>query len=326
MGFLSNNLPSFEEYAKKAEWQEFLHPRNSSGEFAPKGTASAVKSWLVDKGIYSEIKYPKTFKSDAEALVWIEKNIASVVKGAAKIKPGTLMEAASVLSLVAQVFPLGKKLSKITIGSGKLHGTELAGFFKSTKTGASIISLSGKLDAERKTIDGLKQAYLADHDAAIKELNKDILQLKAMVKKGNMSESMLSEYKFGIDMNKMTLKSVIDSRKEILKNPPSRLIEYSTLGGADSFVQGAVIHEYGHAWHDAHGAQIKKEFGIRNPFETIGTPMNDVETNFLKYAPTNYGTTNHLEAFAENFTAYVLGEHKKMKPEMVAFFDKHAKI
>ena len=97
---------------------------------------------------------------------------------------------------------------------------------------------------------------------------------------------------------------------------------------SDTQIGGVTVHEYGHAWHDSHAAEVKKYFkdkGLRlqagtNKMGEFRVPVKG-NSKLMAYRVTEYSETNFNELMAENFSLYCHGMVKYMDPDMVKFFD-----
>jgi hypothetical protein len=83
---------------------------------------------------------------------------------------------------------------------------------------------------------------------------------------------------------------------------------------------GVLVHEWSHAWHHRRAAEVSKVHGANR----FGFDRDAVDQKALakKYSPTEYGTKNYHECFAESLAMYMLGEVDRIDPKLLKFFDK----
>lgn len=95
-----------------------------------------------------------------------------------------------------------------------------------------------------------------------------------------------------------------------------------SVGDMQSNQQECVAaHEWGHAWHLSHDAQVKAAFGMSYHDSNAMVP----DAVAKEYGMTKYGRTAFAECVAEQFAAHTMGYPNLVHPKFKELFDKEFK-
>jgi hypothetical protein len=327
MGYLSNNLPSFEDYKEKGEWRSDLHPRDEKGRFAHSGSSKGkvypdAPEFEHYPG-YVGMIYPPDYKSYEEASKDFQDILAKSVSIPSDMTPETLSSYMGMVRVASKYMPLGYKIDEFSF-TNMIFGNGRFAWSYPDKNGNRTTRLDIKpgIDAKVYSPEELHKMALDEWERITKARQRDLDKLNKLVGNSSIKKWLYADE---IEMRTKNLNLAKNEYEDLKKEVRRPTIGWTSDGSSDSLAGGILLHEYGHAWHYSHQKEVKDFFGIdpwNPPSHALGYP-NYHEQKFLQdnYISV-YGTVHPAECFTENFVAYFNGQTKSMSPKMVKFFDK----
>jgi hypothetical protein len=263
---------------------------------------------------YVQMDYPAPFRKRSEAESWVLKNLANRVDfGEASLD--RINATLGPLRVINQNMPLKSarlnifQITKIEDSSGL--------FWSNTRK----VQIADDVPCWFGTMNQKKAQYLERQQPFLDDINKMLARHnKAKPKETAALNTWKRE---GRSLNK--LKAEREKIIEKIKSVTKRRGQFKNTVSSqwDANAGGTAVHEYAHAWHYEYDDELTKRFGLSWK-QSLSDPVKQIKLErdlCKKFKVSDYAASDWAECVAENFSCYMLGEVRRMHPEMVRFFD-----
>jgi|GEM_PF-6059521 len=270
----------------------------------------------IKKGDSYEFKYSK-FKDMDEAKSWLKDNIAISVIGMDEMNVGKMNACLSHLRVIADAAPLKEKIDTFQFHSQK---TRYLGQF--TVSLRKMIGIGNDSDVLELRADKIS-ANMIPPSEKLRKAAKALSNRANRLERGQERRKKRAETKGGkvgpnvsnvIEHCRQKAMEINKEADAMAKTGDRGNVKERPIDAYDNPMAGALVHEYGHAWHSQNMEKVKTNLGIFF--------QGDVKGRHEGYVTSPYSKKDQAELFAEAFTVYMLGETKHLHADLTTFFDK----